>query len=49
LSVDHNYPQLAIDQSTFTNALGNGALDICLDYLRHREITGPEGALAVQQ
>jgi tetratricopeptide (TPR) repeat protein len=44
LSVGHNYPQLAIDQSTFTNALVNGALDICLDYLRRREISGPEGA-----
>lgn len=44
MNVDHNYPQLAIDQSTFTNALGNGALDVCLDYLRRREITGPEEA-----
>jgi ABC-type polysaccharide/polyol phosphate export permease/Flp pilus assembly protein TadD len=44
LSFDHNYPQLAIDQSTFTDALGNGALDTCLDYLRRREISGPEGA-----
>jgi ABC-type polysaccharide/polyol phosphate export permease/Flp pilus assembly protein TadD len=44
LSVDHNYPQLAIDQSTFTDALGDGALDVCLDYLRQGEIDGPEGA-----
>ncbi|HTW50747.1 MAG TPA: tetratricopeptide repeat protein [Stellaceae bacterium] len=44
MSFDHNYPQLAIDQSTFTDALGNGALDICLDYLRRSEIDGTEGA-----
>lgn len=44
MSFDHNFPQLAIDQSTFTDALGNGALDACLDYLRRREITGREGA-----
>jgi ABC-type polysaccharide/polyol phosphate export permease/Flp pilus assembly protein TadD len=44
LSVDHNHPQLAIDHGTFTDALGNGALDVCLDYLRRQQITGPEGA-----
>jgi tetratricopeptide (TPR) repeat protein len=44
LSLDHNYPQLAIDHRTFTDALGDGALDICLDYLRHRQIRGAEGA-----
>lgn len=44
MSFDHNFPQLAIDQSTFTDALGNGALDVCLDYLRRREMSGPEGA-----
>ena len=44
MSIDHNHPQLAIDQRTFTDALGHGALDTCLDYLRRREIAGPEGA-----
>ncbi len=44
MSVGHNHPQLAIDQCTFTDALGSGALDACLDYLRQQEITGPESA-----
>lgn len=44
MSVDHNYPQLAIDHRTFTDALGDGALDICLDYLRQRQIHGAEEA-----
>ena len=44
MSIGHNHPQLAIDQSTFTDALGKGALDVCLDYLRREEIIGPEGA-----
>jgi ABC-type polysaccharide/polyol phosphate export permease/Flp pilus assembly protein TadD len=42
LSLDHDFPQLAIEQSTFTHALERGALDTCLDYLRHREIAGPD-------
>lgn len=44
MSIGHNPPQLAIDQSTFIDALGEGALDVCLDYLRREEIIGPEGA-----
>ena len=44
---DHNYPQLAIDISTFTRALESDALDFCLDYLRREEIGGPEAARLV--
>jgi ABC-type polysaccharide/polyol phosphate export permease/tetratricopeptide (TPR) repeat protein len=45
LSLDHNYPRLAIDRSTFSRALEGGALDTCLDYLRRAGIAGPETAL----
>lgn len=44
MNFDHNYPQLAIDQSTFTSALDSGALDTCLHYLRQQELAGAEGA-----
>src|ERR1700722_13635500 len=44
LSLDHNFPRLAIDQSTFSHALERGALDACLNYLRHEEIAGPDTA-----
>ena len=44
MSFDHNYPQLAIDFSTFSRALDGGALDACLDYLQKSQITGPETA-----
>jgi ABC-type polysaccharide/polyol phosphate export permease/tetratricopeptide (TPR) repeat protein len=47
LSVDHNYPQLAIDLSTFSRALESGELDTCLDYLRSDEIPGPDMARLV--
>jgi ABC-type polysaccharide/polyol phosphate export permease/tetratricopeptide (TPR) repeat protein len=44
LSYDHNNPQLAIDQSTFSHMLESGAVDVCLDYLRRAAIAGPEAA-----
>ena len=44
MSFDHNYPQLEIDDSTFSRALEGGALDACLDYLHKSKITGPETA-----
>jgi len=44
LSFDPNHPQLAIDQSTFSHALENGALDICLHYLRRDQFDNTEKA-----
>jgi capsular polysaccharide transport system permease protein len=44
LSIDHNYPKLAIDPSVFYRALEGDALDFCLDYLRREELGGPEAA-----
>jgi tetratricopeptide (TPR) repeat protein len=42
LSFDHNFPQLAIDRSTLYRALERGKLDVCLNYLRHKDIAGPD-------
>ena len=44
MSFDHDYPQLAIDLSTFSRTLDSGAVDICLDYLRRGEIIGLDQA-----
>jgi capsular polysaccharide transport system permease protein len=44
LSIDHNYPQLAIDPQSFSRALDGGALDACLDYLRRQEVRGGDAA-----
>ncbi len=44
MSLDHNSPQLAIDSSTFYHALENGAVDVCLDYLRSATVAGSEAA-----
>lgn len=44
MNLDHNYPQLAIDHSTFSTALDGGALDTCLHFLRRQELCGLEGA-----
>jgi tetratricopeptide (TPR) repeat protein len=44
LNSNYNYPQLAIDISTFSRALEGGALDACLAYLQKSEITGPAAA-----
>ncbi|HWB51910.1 MAG TPA: ABC transporter permease [Stellaceae bacterium] len=44
MSLDHNYPQLAIDHHVFSRALDGGALDTCLDYLRRQEIAGTDTA-----
>jgi len=42
LNLDNNFPQLAIDQSTFSRALDSGALDICLAHLRADDVAGPD-------
>jgi tetratricopeptide (TPR) repeat protein len=44
LSLGHNFPRLAIDQSTFYRALESGALDTCLDYLRRGPIAATDTA-----
>jgi tetratricopeptide (TPR) repeat protein len=38
LILDHNFPQLAIEPSTFSHALEMGALDICLAQLRQVDV-----------
>jgi tetratricopeptide (TPR) repeat protein len=44
LNLDHNFPQFAIDTSTFARALDSGALDTCLAQLRHNDLAGPDVA-----
>ncbi|MBV9552146.1 MAG: tetratricopeptide repeat protein [Alphaproteobacteria bacterium] len=42
LSLDHNFPRLAIEASTFDDALGQGAFDACLAQLRHDRAASPD-------